>query len=741
MNFMRFGFILLSFVFFIVLLIGEASLSVAQDLVKSNLEANVFIYDQNNNLVTAEGSVILIQEEQTLHADKIIYKIDNDYAYAEGNVLFKDSEGNSHYATTLELSNAMKQGLVNNLYTVLDDGSRMWASRAIRKSPEKHVLKDARYTPCKSCSDNPGKTPTWAIRASEVVHDKKSATISYDDVRFEALGTPIFYVPYFNHPDGTIDQKSGFLAPLIGFGSDYGFNAMASYYWAINPSMDATIGARVFTKAAPQINLEVRKRYENAIVETEGSFTYSDRFDSVNNIDVYRDEDFRGHFKVESLWNMNKHWRSGTDIKLTSDEQYLEQYDIEGNDDVLTNRIYAERFDDRDYASIELLAFQDLRLEQNVDQPNALPYANMSFIGNPNSLGGGRFKWDSSFLSLFREGNEQDMNRMSSKLAWQRRDVLPAGLLTRMDLSVRADAYYTSDRDISKVDPNSDTSKYDDRFIPTANFEMAYPLQKPVKKGHIGLKPKVGITVRPDVDNDSDIPNEDSVDAQIDVTNLFEIDRFPGLDRVEDRTRFNYGVETGYYGDNGDDFTVKLGQSYRLQNDDNPFPNGSGFEEQESDIVGQITAGFNEYKHNINYRFQLNGQKLNAERHEIFGNTGTDKTRLSAIYLYEKGSSGTEFVDSREQVQGLISKKINDNWSARAGALYDLGEDAGLRQSTIGVSYDDDCFGVTGELQRELQRDATGTNDTTVLVRFRLKNLGEFETTAYDYGSGSDNDL
>ncbi len=736
MRFLNFLFIFPVYTLAIILANGHEAWAAP---VKSDIEADKFIYDQESGIITAEGNVILVQEGQTLAAERIIYNISDDSSQAQGNVRFDDGDGNIYYAKTFELSNAMQQGLVNSLYSELNDGSRMWASRAIRETPDRHILKDARYTPCKACEENPDKVPTWALRASEVTHNKNTAMISYDDVRFEAWGLPIFYFPYFSHPDGTIPQKSGFLTPSLGFGSDYGFNTEIPYYWAINRSMDATIGTRVFTKSAPQMNLEMRKRFEDASIRAAGSFTYSDRIDRVNGNNVYVDDELRGHFELQSLWNIDNHWRAGTDLKLTSDEQYLEQYDME-DPDVLTNRIYAERFDNRDYASVELLGFQDLRLDRNVDQPNALPFANMSFVGAPNSIVGGRLKWDSSFLSLFREGNEQDVNRASSRLAWQRQDILPAGIVSKVDLAMRGDVYYTSDRDLAKTDPNEDENAYDSRFIPTANIELSYPLQKRLEAAQVRIKPKVGLTARPDVDNDSTIPNEDSIDAQIDVTNLFEIDRFPGLDRVEDRTRVNYGVETGYYKDNGDEFVVSLGQSYRLQNEDNPFQNGSGFENQESDVVGQISAGFDHYKHNINYRFQLNGQKLNAERHEIFGATGTDTIRFGAIYLYERGSQGTEFTESREQIQGSITQVFNDNWSGRVAALFDMGEDPGLRQSVMGISYDDDCFGVTTELRRELQRDATGSNDTAVLMRLRLKNLGEFETTAYDYGSGDDND-
>ena len=707
--------------------------------VPTDLEADQFIYDQQREIVTAQGSVKLAQAGQTLVANTITYNVRDDVAVASGDIVFTDTDNNQYFADTIELNDQMKSGLIENLYSELDDGGRMWAKSAVRENPDNHVLKDARYTPCLPCKSNPDETPPWALRASEVNHDKKNALISYKNVRFEAAGVPVMYAPYFSHPDGTVDQKSGFLAPEIGFGSDFGFNFMTPYYWALSSSADVTAGLRIFSGAAPQLNLEGRKRFEKGEMRLTTSSTYSERTDRVNNIDILRDEEFRGHIELETLFNLNKYWRAGTDLQLATDEQYLDQYDID-DDDVLKNRAYIEGFDDRNYASLELLGFQDLRIDRNVDQPNALPLGQLSYIAKPNSSLGGRLQWDSSFLSLVRTGNDQDVNRLSSRLGWQRRDVFPLGLTSQVDLAVRGDAYYTLDRDIAKLDATEDEQKFDARAIPTANLEVAYPLHKPLQNAQIRIKPRVGFTARPDIDNDSDIPNEDSIDTQINFTNLFDADRFAGLDRVEDRTRVNYGVETGYYKNNGDEFTAALGQSYRFDDKDNPFNQGSGFENQQSDVVGQLGLSLNNHRDNLNYRFQLDGKNLSAERHEIYGATKIDNLNVSAIYLYEKGSEGTEFPDSREQAQARVDYNIDDSWKVSAGALYDLGEDDGLRESIIGLGYDDECYGVTVEIKRDLQREASGSNDTTVLMRFRLKNLGEFETTAYDTGSNNNDD-
>ena len=47
----------------------------------------------------------------------------------------------------------------------------------------------------------PGMPPLWCISAARIIHDQQAATLTYQDAQFELFGVPIFYLPYFQHPD------------------------------------------------------------------------------------------------------------------------------------------------------------------------------------------------------------------------------------------------------------------------------------------------------------------------------------------------------------------------------------------------------------------------------------------------------------------------------------------------------------------------------------------------------------
>ena len=108
-------------------------------------------------------------------------------------------------------------------------------------------------------------------------------------------------------------------------------------------------------------------------------------------------------------------------------------------------------------------------------------------------------------------------------------------------MSARGDSYYTPDR--QDVDGQS---AY--RFYPYAHWETKMPFARDFENVQAVITPQIALTVAPDIDNENgSIPNDDSRDLQIDTSNLFEPNRFPGYDRVEDNSRITYGLRSGLY--------------------------------------------------------------------------------------------------------------------------------------------------------------------------------------------------
>ncbi|MBX2833748.1 MAG: LPS assembly protein LptD [Micavibrio sp.] len=660
------------------------------------------------------------------------YNLTHDRVNAHGNVVLNEPNGDVHLADQVEYYTKLKNGEVQNLRSTLQDGSTFKAQKGAMKGGSKTTMHKAAYTPCITCNES--ETPAWAIRASKMTHNEEEAKISYNNARFELWGVPVVYTPYFSHPDGSIVQKSGFLTPSFGYKSSLGAFIENSYYWGIAPDQDVTLGAIIMTDEAPLGFAEYRRRWDNASLQINGGLTQSTHKDRKSGVIVDEKDEWRGHIFADALWNMSDIWRSGLDINWTSDDQYMRQYDF-SNEDVLENQIYAERFKGRNYATGRLIAYQDTRVKEDrpEDQPNVLPEVIASFIGEPGSFPiiGGRWSLDTSMLGLRRIGSDQDMDRYSLDLGWKRRLVSDYGLLTNIQAKARADAYYVNDRTTATFGSGTSQSGTDVRAFPLVNIDVRYPMVREFENTQMTIEPIAAYTAAPKVDsNNPSIPNEDSKDVQIDASNLFEPNRFPGLDRLEDQTHATYGLRTGLYGNDGSYGNIFLGQSYRFDEYNNPFPEGSGLSNQESDVVGQVTGRYKN-KYSLDYRFQLSSRLLTSERHEVDASADWGRFGLNGQYLFAKSLEGTELDSSREQINANSHFYFSPEWRSRAGAIQDFGENEGLRQVYGGLEYLGQCLFLSLIGQKNYTTEASGEGGTEILFRIGLKNLGDFEETTY----------
>lgn len=386
------------------------------------------------------------------------------------------------------------------------------------------------------------------------------------------------------------------------------------------------------------------------------------------------------------------------------------------------------------------MAFQDVRVSsrQVDDQPAVLPEAIASFYGDPNGLLGGRWNAEMSTLGLYRDGNGQDVARGSIDLGWQRRFITGFGLVNKFDAMLRGDAYNVQDSVSAAPDDDSDENLT--RGFALANYEVSYPFVKRFETSQMTIAPVASVTTATNVDNDDDVPNEDSQDFTLDASNIFEANRSPGYDLIEDGSHTTYGIRTGYYTDGGSRAEVFLGQSYRFDDGDNPFSKGSGLSDQQSDYVGQVSASIADTL-DFDYRFQLDHDNFASQRHELDTLARLGRLELGALYFFINGLEGTDLDQSREQIRPMARFRFYDDWWMTGAARYDLGdEDEGLRRAAYGIEYLGQCMTFSFVAERTLTDDDTGDSDTEIMFRIGLKNLGDFESSGISIGGGGNDD-
>ena len=106
----------------------------------------------------------------------------------------------------------------------------------------------------------------------------------------------------------------------------------------------------------------------------------------------------------------------------------------------------------------------------------------------------------------------------------------------------RGDIYHTDDT----PRPRSPIYRGIDGWHGRGIGALAADVQMAVRRQFLGgtqrLTPRVQLVAAPPTDN-LDIPNEDARSVDLEDSNLFALNRFPGYDRWEDEPRVTYGVD------------------------------------------------------------------------------------------------------------------------------------------------------------------------------------------------------
>ena len=688
--------------------------------------------DRDNSVVTAAGHVEVsqsstivkagktVQVDRILLADNVSFNEKTNVVTATGHVSLLEPTGEVVFADHVELTDDMKDGVVSGLRMLLTDNSRIAAASGTRTGGVVTEMNKALYSPCELCKDKPSRPPLWQLRAQKIVHNQDTHDIEYYDAFLDVYGFPILYTPYLSHPDPTVKRRSGFLSPTYGSSSDLGIIFGMPYYVAIDDDKDLVLRPIITENQNPVFSGEYRERFTHGEFNLTGSVTDAD---FTNNNNIVEHNELRGHVFGKGRFDLDNTWRTGFDVARASDDTYLTRYNFP-SENVLTTRAYLEGFDRRNYASIQGFTFQGLRPTDTAKTtPLILPTMDYNFVGTPNGHGA-YFTADTNFLSLSRIDGT-DSRRISLRGAWHLPYTAEHGDVFEVTIQTEADGYYVND----VPDPSSLTGDqlngFTGRLFPQFELSWRYPLVREHETQRELIEPVAALVAGTNGSNPVKIPNEDSQSIEFDDADLFSLNRFPGIDRVDSGQRFDYGLNAGIYGGNGGSLTAFLGQSYRFQKA-SAFPVGSGLEDQLSDFVGRIDFQPSSI-YDILYRFRLDKDKLTPRRHEVAAAVGPPEFRVNGDYLFLTEENTTADFQTREELNIGVSSKVTQYWTVAGQTRQDLEGGSTLSYRFDGT-YEDECFILTGTYMRRLFTDREIKPSNTFLFRFTFKNLGQFKT-------------
>ena len=698
--------------------LGEGQVLLIADRVDYDIEANV---------ITASGNVEVTRGERRLLTDILRYHRDTDVMEAEGNVALLEPTGDTLFADRITLSGDLREGVAAQLRARLVDNSLIAAEGGRRTGGNRTVLDRAVFSPCPLCPDS-SAPPLWQISARRVIHDQAAQDVIYHHAFFELAGIPVFYTPYFTHPDPTVKRRSGFLVPTFGQDSNLGLSVQTPYYFALAPNYDVTLAPIFYTQENPVLVTEYRHLLRSGTFEFAGSGTIGSKPIKEEGEPQPPGDTFRGAIEGEGRFRLNEGWRWGFDLAATTDDTYLERYNF-SDEDVLDNRLYAERYWERDFVTIDAYGFQGLREED--DQaliPVALPKAQVHLTSDPmwwNS----RFALDVDALALTRSDG-LDTRRLSSTGAWMLPWYSPIGDRYELRLDVRGDFYQTDGNPTTFEDNGTDTEA---RVIPRATLHWGWPWIGELFGASQVIEPVAMATAAGDGHNNDRIPNEDSQDFEFDDSSLFEPNRFPGLDRVQGGSSIAYGVRFGTY-TNRQLIDGLFGQAYAFD-DDVEFDPTTGLDEKLSDFVGRVDLTPADWLE-LRYRFRLDRKDLTFVRNEVGVLAGPPRVRFQVGYLMLEDDPALQSLREREEIRGGVSLGVTDWLSLRALTRYNLAEDRAVSHQ-LGVVYTHPCVQIAAGAERRNTSDRDAEDSTTFSLQVTFKYLGEIGAEGFGLGGES----
>lgn len=690
-------------------------------------------YDENSDVVTASGEVRMSREGYRLRADSVSWNRVSGEVRATGGVQVVSPSGDVAHGDSVVLEDNLRDGVIQNLLLVLADGGRLAAAEARRENGYTTLLRAA-YTPCAVVTaEGCPKNPTWQINAVRVVHDPVRHRISYQGATLNLFGASIFALPGLSHPDGSQGGGSGLLVPEARYSRRNGLELGVPYYFRLAPNRDATITPHVYSAALPMLEGEYRQLTSHGAFQLRGYITHSSRvrIDRLVPGEPETNEGFRGYIEGNGRYIFSPLWSASASLRYVTDRTFLRRYDI-SRDDRLRSFVNAERITPASYVSIAGWAFQGLRItDLDGQQPIALPAIDARWrLADP--ILGGRVEIQANSLAIFRtEG--QDSQRAFASGRWERRGITPLGQELVLTAFARGDIYHATDTLLTRTVIYRGEEGWNTRFIGAAAADLRWPFIGEFMGGTHRLTPRLQFVASPTTEN-LDIPNEDARSVDLEDSNLFALNRFPGYDRWEDGVRVTYGVD--YAIDlPGISVRTNVGQSYRLNRRATILPEGTGLSERFSDVVGRTTIRFGRMVSFV-HRFRIDKDSFALRRNEIDATVGGRQTYATIGYLRLDRDIDPAIEDLRDREEIRFGGRVRfaRYWSIFGSTVIDLtsqredplsfADGFDPVRHRLGVLYDDDCIELGLTWRRDYDTAGDVRRGSTFLIRVALRNLG-----------------
>ncbi len=691
-----------------------------QPSLPSVLKADHVDSDQINNILDATGNVELRRDSSIVYADEIFYDKNSGWVRAIGNVKIKNIEVGNVLSSEAVIKDDFSKGTFSNSTLILSDGSYLTSPQIDRESPEVTVLQSSIFSICPN--EEISENNTLAGKKRDMISIKSQrTTINRQQENFKIkhgvvrlYNIPFFYTPYLKGPLPSKGRESGFLHPSYTK-TKFGVGFVTPYYWNIAPNKDLTITPRI----NPTRNLYI---INNAFRHMTSYGSYETNFEVANNnVTDANDKTMVARTKSEYRWNLagtgvfDFTKNTGLDFLVNDvyDRNYLRDYhnNYLGYTLSKTNLDY---INGRSYHAVRMVKIQELEdpaLEGA--SPLILPIVD-SHIETKPLFFKEKFSLTSNATTISREDG----------LQYRRATMTPEvnvpfnllGNLFNVNARVQTDAY-SLENNFRNTAPTNNFNSTQGAYKPEVSLNWSLPLLKKSKTNTFMIEPMANIVSSYYNTSTLKLPNEDSNNSELTVSNLFLSDRIAGYDRNESGTRSSYGARSSFFNRFGE-YGLTLGQSFQIKDKNQDMVIRGFNNNNKSNFVGLMSYKAVKYFY-ISYAFQLSESNYRNEVNEVNTVLDFERFALSSNYLFLRQNSQNPF--AKEQLSITSKVRVTKKFMVDLTSSKDMIAGRVLSRAAT-LSYDGCCtvfsFSMTESNQSNLIKPTKSFN-----ISLSFKNL------------------
>jgi len=685
----------------------------AKDRHGKEIFADKIIYNKLKSTIKTYGNSVYIDKyKNKITSNTFNYDIINKKIEANNNVIYQDKNGNKFYFSNFIFYENSEKGFGVNMKGQLNDSSSLESSFAeidnkngfIKLSNNESVQKENflkkifslfkknknTYTTCeisnKEIKNIDTLCPDWSISSTNTEHNSNKKMIYHKNAIVKIRNIPVFYTPYFSHPDPTVKRKSGFLTPSTKNFKNLGRTFKIPYFYEIDENTDITFTPIIYTDENSIFLAEFRKQNKNSSLVLDTS--YSEGYKKLNKKDssgetLNRTSGSRNHFFVNYINNFENNFfrfnELDINIQRISQKNYLNVNQINTNylkQDIsnLNNSVILNSYDGSQRLKISANIYENL----SNDEPNTKYYYKIPQVEYNNFFR--KLNQSISLSSLFSANNFNG----DSKQLIQNNKISTSSAQKIIDAAGIGNEFITSINNVNVYNENisllKDNVNSDSYF--TLALDSYLPFYRLIENSEEILKPRVFTKY-----TTGKMSEKSTTGEILSYNQIYSLNRNNSETNPEVGTSLGYGVEyekiknninnKSYYKNN-----FYIGQVLR-KSELEKMADTSSLKQKASNIVGDINFWFDknlyeekkeEIKEKVNNKTDHNNEKNKISQKKKF--LPDHNTGFSLNYNYNLNNNLNKILN--QNLSALYSNK-NNKFQVTYSETHDIGNYQGIR--------------------------------------------------------------